>query len=90
MKNVEFTCPKCGEIHLEEIMVDVTVTSMMSDLCIEDGFVNCRYIKQTNEDGIVDHYRCENCSYVLTINGDIVNDLEGLARWFVENEQIGY
>ena len=88
MKNADFTCPKCGSHKLVEVMVDVTVGSNIRDITIENGEASFSYGEQTNEDGSVNSYQCENCGYVLTINGDTVNDLKGLARWFEENGQI--
>ena len=85
MKNVEFTCPKCGKIHLEEIMVGVTVFSTLKNITVEDGVADCDYENPTNEDGELNRYQCEICGHALTINGDTVNDLEGLARWFEIN-----
>ena len=84
---VQFRCPKCGYTCLEEIMVNVTVISSVYDIDIEDGVADCDYDDVGHEDGEVDRYQCDCCGFVLKVNGDTVNDLEGLALWFEENQK---
>ena len=84
--NVKFKCPICEGNCLEEVMINVTTTSFVNDISIEDGVVNCDYDNIGHEDGEVDRYQCSVCGFALKINGDTVNDLEGLAKWFKENQ----
>ena len=59
---VEFTCPACGKHRLEEVMVGVTVASII--IAIPDcGDLN--YGEQTNENGTVDRYQCVDCGFVI-------------------------
>ena len=82
MANLQFTCPKCGNNRLEEVMVDVTVVSEITD--IGDG--DCTYGQQTNEDGSVERYGCISCGYMpCHEDGQPVSDLEELEAWIKEN-----
>jgi len=57
----EFTCPDCHEHRLEEVMINVTVSSEVNSIS-EDGCIE--YGEQTNDDGEVSHYQCVNCGYI--------------------------
>jgi len=83
---IEFKCPECGSDGLEEVMVNVTSTSFVNDIEIEDGVINCDYDNVEVEDGEVDHYQCVDCGSFLKINGDVVKGLIGLALWFEKNQ----
>ncbi len=61
-KCVQFTCEKCGEHKLEEVMTDVVVTSNINSIG-ESG--NIDYGEQCNEDGEVECYQCSNCGHRL-------------------------
>ena len=63
MGNLKFECPECEGTTLEEITVNVSVVSIVTDIQL-DGYVE--YGEQTNEDGCSDHYECKNCGYVIT------------------------
>jgi len=69
----EFTCPKCGEHRLEEVMIDVTVASKVTDVS-EDGDVD--YGEQSNEDGTVERYQCMDCGHVLVEEDDDGTNVE--------------
>jgi len=92
MKQVEFTCPKCGCHTLEEIMVDVTVASTIIDIAWCSEGIEYDYGEQTNEDGVIIRYQCVGCGFILKINDEYdsgeqidVCSLEELAKWFKEN-----
>lgn len=78
-----FTCPNCHEHRLEEVMINVTVSSVIKSIskngCIEYG-------EQTNDDGEVTHYQCVNCGYIPKLvdgNGHMqpVADCLDLVTW---------
>ena len=66
MAPLEFTCPDCGSYQLEEIMVNVTVASRVSKIDSESD--ELEYGEQTNSDGVVARYQCENCGQVIAEN----------------------
>ena len=82
---VEFKCPKCGSSGLEEVMINVTTTSFVNDIEIEDGVANCEYDQVGLDDGEVDHYQCSECGYVLEVNGITIDNLESLAEWLEDH-----
>lgn len=64
---IKFKCPKCGAARIEEIMGGVTVAS---EICPEatyqgDGQIEVQYGEQTNEDGEVERYQCNDCGFNL-------------------------
>lgn len=64
--NYDFTCPQCGEHVVEEVMNEVTQTSVITNIeQDEHGIVCCDYDQKsvTTEGGDVDtiHYQCSNC-----------------------------
>lgn len=84
---MEFTCPICGEHRLEEIMTDVVVASIITNLN-EEG--DHDYGEQVNEDGEVDHYQCVNCGWIikhgsLETLGNPITDVIELAKWIKKN-----
>lgn len=83
---VEFKCPECGSKYLEEVMTNITQSSWLTDLEVEDGIANCDYVISDMWDGDIARYQCWKCGHVLKIKNDEVNTLEGLALWFEENK----
>jgi hypothetical protein len=69
-----FTCPECGEHHLEEVMLNVTVSSEVTSV---DEFEECEYDVQTNDGGEVDRYECAECGWVVPN----VKDAFDLFNW---------
>jgi len=65
-RNIQFKCPNCKYTTVEEIMVDVGVSSEIHGLRLwSDGGVDVQYGEQTNEDGHIDRYICANCGYTI-------------------------
>jgi hypothetical protein len=63
---LQFTCPKCGAHKFEEIMVNVTVSSEIATVEVEDGeVIEVNYEDQTNEGGEVDRYQCAECGETI-------------------------
>ena len=57
-----FQCPRCGGHSLEEVMIDVVVTSEVVEV-YEGGDLS--YGSQENTEGSVDHYQCAACGWVF-------------------------
>lgn len=64
-----FTCPKCGEHRIEEIMVSITVASdVLLDQNPDGSDPGWDYGEQTNDDsdsGHVDRYQCKGCGWTI-------------------------
>ena len=71
-----FTCPKCGCHHLDEVMANVTVTTPVTEVRVDDGeddddaldlpvATDYNYAGATNEDGEVLRYQCGMCGEVI-------------------------
>ena len=92
MAEYEFRCPKCGDTHLNEIMVDVTVDSEIDRVTDRgDGIV---YGDQTNEDGRVVSICCRSCGIILMLDGGVgcgtrtrITTHEELIEWLKKNEK---
>lgn len=62
----EFQCPKCGALNFEEVQVDLTCATSISQVReMDDGDVQIEYGEQTNESGHVDRYQCMGCGYTI-------------------------
>jgi len=70
-----FTCQRCGGHRLEEVMRDVTQTSVIA--CVENvaGMLQCDYDDVLCEGGEVSHYQCANCGEVVAETADELLDL---------------
>jgi len=69
---MNFTCPNCDGHRIEEIMVDVTMSTEVNDIS-EYGDVN--YGDQCSEGGVIDRFQCMECGERI---GDHVTDTESL------------
>jgi len=80
MPRLQFTCPRCRSRKLEEIMVNVTVSSEIATIEVEDGeVIEINYEDQTNEDGEVDRYQCAECGKTICTE-TLKPDSPGLIR----------
>ena len=100
-----FECPTCKGDRLEEVMVGVQVSTTLSDLhfvkkdthpgAVRDSYeVEYDLFSAENpvmEDGVIDHYQCENCGWVVR---DIIDeetcyiiDPETLFHWLKEHKE---
>lgn len=57
-----FKCPQCGDRRLEEVMGDVTVSSVIESL---DEGGDTVYGEQTNEDGHTERFQCIGCGWEI-------------------------
>ena len=83
MNTINFTCPKCGEHRLEEVMTGVVVASTIIDA--KEGSIE--YGEQTNEDGEVQNYQCMDCGWVVAIDQGVIRDCEELCEWLEAQEE---
>lgn len=75
-RKIEFKCPKCDGTAVEEIMVDVTVSTEVDSITqYGDGSVDLFYGEQTNEGGCVERYQCGDCGYLIVDNQPDEDDL---------------
>lgn len=74
----QFVCPCCKHLRLEEILVNVNVASVIGEV-FRDGYAE--YEEQTNSGGVIDRFQCVNCGYVITDNGNRIDDYDDLIDW---------
>ena len=82
MSPITFTCPDCGMDEIEEVMVDVVVSSIITNIHEEE---ECEYANAENFGGVVDRYQCSTCGYVIKIDEKPINDLIALYDWLKEH-----
>lgn len=61
MNRLKFECRECGGECLEEIMVNVSVYSDISDIVEQDGEFDMEYGNQVNEGGTIEKFQCKDC-----------------------------
>jgi len=83
--SLNFCCPNCSDTTLEEIMVNVCVASTIRNVD-DDG--NVEYDEQTNTDGEIVCYQCDNCGYVLENETGNVTTPEDLAEWLKKSGKV--
>ena len=64
---IKFKCPKCGSNEIEEIIIDVTVNSIVAnDRCsFVNGELDLDYDEQINDGGELRQYQCGGCGKVI-------------------------
>lgn len=77
MAHKEFTCPECGCHVLEEVMSDVTVTTVIKSVG-EGGDIE--YGLQSNEGGEIVAYQCQSCGWEIPDVADCESLYEYLAK----------
>jgi len=75
-KSLKFKCPKCGHDRIEEIMINVIVSTPVCRINVSDGNYEPEYdhLKAENYDAQVDRYQCAECGFIVP-----VRSLEALA-----------
>jgi len=86
MNRFAFNCPnsQCSSQKLEEVMVDVTVTS---EVTVIGGEEVLQYGKQTNLDGYVVRYQCMKCGQHIANNEDELFKSKALSPNEKENSR---
>ncbi|KKL07330.1 hypothetical protein LCGC14_2587110 [marine sediment metagenome] len=62
MSIVNFTCPECKNNEIEEILINVTQTSVINTI---DECGDIKYGNILNEDGEINRFQCVACGYIL-------------------------
>ena len=83
-KALKFKCPKCSKDLLEEIMINVIVSTPICRINqIGDNYEpEYDYSKAENFDGQVDRYQCAKCGFIVP-----VRSLDDLAATEYMQEQ---
>ena len=83
MKTLKFKCSNCGGKVLEEVMVDVVMSSIIKKICKGPDGGDLEYDSNIEtHDGEVDRYQCENCGKVITDEaGNTIKKLDELLEW---------
>ena len=79
MNRIEFTCPKCGNHTLEEVMVGTVASTDIHVIeCGGDIFLD--YVSEpTLDGGEVSRYQCGECGWVIKVGNVPVTDKAMLA-----------
>ena len=86
METLKFKCSNCVGKVLEEVMVDVVMSSVIKKICKEGDLEYDSNIE--THDGEVDRYQCENCGKVITDEaGNIITNTYELIEW-IENLEV--
>lgn len=65
-----FTCPRCGEHKLEEVMIGVIQTTVITDVEATDMGLACGYGDTSHDEGEVEHYQCGHCGHTVAESED--------------------
>ena len=60
-----FTCPKCGSHKLDEILVGVIQTTVVTAVELTDEGLACDYGDSTHDGGEIAHYECGHCGHIV-------------------------
>lgn len=89
-----FECPSCKRDVLDEVMIDVVVSTHITDIYRFDdnSSVEVGYDSDLVEDisyagGVIDRYQCSNCGWeVKDEEGVNITDPADLADWLEEHK----
>ena len=84
---VKFTCPNCEGSEIEEVMVNVTQSSVVTDADkLSSGYVALEYELWDVDGGEVARYQCAKCGFIPTDpHGQDISHPETLYTWLEEN-----
>ena len=82
---LKFKCPHCGCTEIEEIMVNVVQSSVISE--IDEEIEGLDYSEVSSEGGEVDRYQCLKCEKVLG-EGLGINSPRDLIKWLKKNNYL--
>jgi predicted RNA-binding Zn-ribbon protein involved in translation (DUF1610 family) len=75
-----FTCQKCGGHEIEEVVIGVTISSLVENV-YDDGDIE--YGPSENDGGEMDRYQCANCGKEI-IDGMIgIKDVDQLYEYLM-------
>lgn len=83
---INFKCPICKKSVIEEILLNVTQASIITDIDqdSESGSVYLDYGLSSNEGGELSCFQCLECGYVIPA----CDSPEALLKWLRENNMI--
>ena len=84
MKELKFTCPKCGNRELKEI-ANVSVVFPIRSINTQDFNYGEKEDGNGMNDGI-DHYECGN-GCILMSKGSHIDTQEDMIEWLRENQE---
>lgn len=83
-----FKCPSCKCDVIEEVQVDVTLSSKLTDIHYEDECTEIEYDEDVSWDGgFVDRYQCANCGLIIKDEEGKSVEYEDLAEWLIEHKE---
>ena len=92
---LRFKCPDCDHDVLEEVMVNVTVSSLIGEIRqYNPDYPDMTYLEQANDGGEIDRYQCPACGYVvkdggeagpLAAGGVVIQGPRELIKWVEEH-----
>jgi len=97
-----FECPSCKCDTIEEVMIDVTISTTISDMhflpkgyqdWVMNDSVEVEYGlhddgNPTTEYGQIDRYQCINCGWVIRDeNENAITNPEDLFEWLIEHKE---
>jgi len=65
--NELFKCPQCFQHRLEEVQINVTVTTVV-EMLGEGG--DTHYGEQSHEDGTTERFQCIDCGWAISVRVD--------------------
>lgn len=68
-KVLKFKCQKCDSDVLEEIMIEVIISTPIRKITVTDGGYEPDYdhSKAETHDGQVDRYQCSKCGFIVPV-----------------------
>lgn len=81
-KKLEFKCKNCGCTIIEEVMVDVSISSIVDNVIVEeDDYVDIEYGECENCGGVVDRFQCKHCGEVFKKDGENIVNKDDLVEY---------
>lgn len=87
---VKFKCPECAGTGIEEVMVNVTQSSVVTDADqLDSGHVALEYELWDVDGGEVARYQCARCGFIPTDpHGQDISHPEVLYTWLLAHDML--
>jgi hypothetical protein len=87
--NINFKCPKCNHDALEEVLVNVIMSTVISGIVKIENEVYTDTGPSSTEEGDLSHYQCVCCGEKLhTESGMTVSCEQELYEWLENNNML--